>query len=435
MNIKIHRGTKEIGGSCVEVWTENTRILVDFGMPLVESDGSEFDLNKYKNLSTEELRQKGILPDVNGVYKGSRKLIDALLISHPHQDHYGLSDYLHKKIPVYIGEATHKIIELSNIFTRQKITLKNCTYFTSGIPFSIGDFQIIPYLMDHSAFDSYAFHIKVNGKSIFYSGDFRGHGRKIRAFIWFLHHAPKRVDYLLLEGTMIGRSTGKERTEEEIQQEFQNLFQDKTKINLVYVSGQNIDRLVSIYKACRRTGKTMVVDVYIANVLKELSRFADIHRPSDNFTQLKVIYPYFLSKRIADSGKKELLYRFKKWKVTKEEINNSPGSYVLCVRPSMKKDLDHIPRMDGGNLIYSLWEGYLNKPATKRFIDYLTNRGFTIHKIHTSGHADLPTLKAFVNAIDPKHIIPIHTFAAKEYKKHFSQTVITLKDRQELIVN
>ena len=30
---KIHRGTKEIGGSCVEVWTESTRILLDFGIP------------------------------------------------------------------------------------------------------------------------------------------------------------------------------------------------------------------------------------------------------------------------------------------------------------------------------------------------------------------------------------------------------------------
>lgn len=36
MHFKIHRGTQEIGGSCVEVWTDNARILADFGMPLVE---------------------------------------------------------------------------------------------------------------------------------------------------------------------------------------------------------------------------------------------------------------------------------------------------------------------------------------------------------------------------------------------------------------
>ena len=49
MHLKIHRGTQEIGGTCVEIWTDTTRILVDFGMPLVESDGSEFDFYKYND--------------------------------------------------------------------------------------------------------------------------------------------------------------------------------------------------------------------------------------------------------------------------------------------------------------------------------------------------------------------------------------------------
>lgn len=47
MKFKIYRGTKEIGGSCVEVWTNRTRILLDFGMPLVESDGKEFDFTHF----------------------------------------------------------------------------------------------------------------------------------------------------------------------------------------------------------------------------------------------------------------------------------------------------------------------------------------------------------------------------------------------------
>ena len=29
IKFKIHRGTKEIGGSCVEIWTKSTRIIVD----------------------------------------------------------------------------------------------------------------------------------------------------------------------------------------------------------------------------------------------------------------------------------------------------------------------------------------------------------------------------------------------------------------------
>ena len=72
LGFKIHRGTKEIGGSCVEVWTENTRILLDFGMPLVK-DGKEFDFRKYKTLNANELIKIGILPDIEGLYDNSHK--------------------------------------------------------------------------------------------------------------------------------------------------------------------------------------------------------------------------------------------------------------------------------------------------------------------------------------------------------------------------
>lgn len=64
-----------------------------------------------------------------------------------------------------------------------------------------------------------------------------------------------------------------------IEEEFVNAFKTSKGINLIYTSGQNIDRLVSIYRACKRTEKTLSVDFYIANVLKELSKFATIPYP------------------------------------------------------------------------------------------------------------------------------------------------------------
>ena len=75
-----------------------------------------------------------------------------------------------------------------------------------------------------------------------------------------------------------------------------------------------------------------------------------------------------------------------------------------------------------------MWQGYLQKPDTKDFIDYLTSRKFTVYKIHTSGHADIATLKKMVTAIKPKYIVPIHTFSGGEYQKHFSEPVIEMKD-------
>ena len=50
--------------------------------------------------------------------------------------------------------------------------------------------------------------------------------------------------------------------------------------------------------------------------------------------------------------------------------------------------------------------------------------------MHTSGHADVETLKEYANAINPKMIIPIHTNNKKEYKSIFAQTVLELDDNQ-----
>jgi mRNA degradation ribonuclease J1/J2 len=44
--------------------------------------------------------------------------------------------------------------------------------------FTIGDFQITPFVVDHSAFGALAFLVEADGKSLLYSGDLRWHGRK-----------------------------------------------------------------------------------------------------------------------------------------------------------------------------------------------------------------------------------------------------------------
>jgi ribonuclease J len=432
MKFKIHRGTKEIGGSCVEVWTENTRILLDFGMPLVNADKTQFDSRKLNNLTVSELIEQGILHDIKGLYDDSEKPIDGVLISHAHQDHYGLSNYIRKSVKFYLGEATHSLIKINNIFTPQELVLNNTVYFQREVPFQIGDFTITAYWADHSAFDAYSFLIEGDGKRFFYSADFRSHGRKDKVFRWFLHNAPQNVDYLLMEGTTLGRKNDERfKTEIEIQEELEQLFKQSDKINLIYTSGQNIDRIVSIYKACVSAGKTMVVDVYVAYVLKALSKFGKIPYPSVGYPNIKVIFTKYTSDRLENKGNVKILYKFKDYKISKDEISNEPEKIVMLVRPGMEVDLKNIDNIEGGNIIYSMWEGYLESLATKKLIDYLVNRDFIMCSIHTSGHADTEALKKMVNALNPKFIVPIHTFYAGDYKNHFSQAVVELNDGEE----
>jgi len=375
MNFQIHRGTKEIGGSCVEIWTQSTRIVVDFGMPLVNPDKTQFDSRAIKNLSVKELIRKGILADIKELYENKGNT--ALVLSHAHQDHFGLIKYVNANCKIYLGRATQKLIEITSIFTNQDLEVLNSQHFESGNPFFIGDIEITPYLMYHSAFDAYAFLIKADGKSLFYSGDFRIHGRKTKAFDWFSYNIEKNVDFLLLEGTTIGRVDKKFPTESEIETEFVDTFKTSKGITLIYTSGQNIDRLVSIYRACKRTGKTLAIDFYIATVLKELSEFGAIPYPSKNFPEIKVFFPYRLSRMISNKGNKKLLYRFKDYKITKEQIGEQFDKTIMIVRPSMLKDLEYIKGLENGIFVYSMWEGYKKEKTTKEFIDFLVGKGMT----------------------------------------------------------
>jgi hypothetical protein len=60
----------------------------------------------------------------------------------------------------------------------------------SEVSLDVGPFKITPFLIDHSGYDAYSLLIEANGKRLFYSGDFRAHGRKAsltNVFLDILH--------------------------------------------------------------------------------------------------------------------------------------------------------------------------------------------------------------------------------------------------------
>lgn len=134
---------------------------------------------------------------------------------------------------------------------------------------------------------------------------------------------------------------------------------------------------------------------------------------------------------ISKKGNEKLLYRFKDYKITKEQIGEQFDKTVMIVRPSMLKDLEFIKGLKGGIFIYSMWDGYKKEKTTKEFIDFLINRGMTEKSIHTSGHADRDALKRMIEVLNPKNLVPIHTFEGDEYKKIFTGTkVVRISDNE-----
>jgi len=411
MKITIHRGTKEIGGSAVEIESRGSRIVKDIGMPLTFID-RKFEFSKFSHIKGEELINQRILPDIKGLYQWDdrHKPVDGVFISHAHQDHYGFYGYLNRDIPVYLGEATKRLIDATVMFTPLEGEINTPHYIQHEKSFICGQFRITPYLMDHAAFDAYAFVIEAEGKKIIYTGDFRAHGQKKKIFNWFLHNAPREADAILLEGTMIGRSGEYVMAEEELEKEAVKIMEKADGPVLIYTSSQNIDRLVSFYKASKRTGRTFVVDLYTAIILDIVRNYGKIPYPSHQYDKLSVFYPWKLCEKLASEKRKELMYKFKKHKIKKEEIFSGGKNISMLVRPSFIPDLRLIGDLNGASLIYSMWEGYLEEDINKKFLEFLESKSVKdIHRLHTSGHASFFDLKLLVDKLQPQRIIPIHT--------------------------
>ena len=76
------------------------------------------------------------------------------------------------------------------------------------------------------------------------------------------------------------------------------------------------------------------------------------------------------------------------------------------------------------NIVFSMWKGYLDRP--NQFENYKD----IITLLHTSGHAYIEDLQKFVETVQPKNIIPIHTENRGKYKELFNANVIESDDGQ-----
>lgn len=412
MRICIHRGTKEIGGTCVEIESQGKRIVLDIGLPLDATDPDALPLYP-----------------VPGFDKPDESLL-GVLISHPHQDHYGLAYRLPEETLYLIGEAAQSILDAADAFTPAGLKLKNVIHLENHKPIELGPFTITPYLVDHSAYDSYAVLVEADGKRLFYSGDFRIHGRKSILVERLIKDPPKDVNLLLMEGTTLGRPEIKEGfpSEEDLVPKFVELFQKTDGLALVWASGQNIDRLVTLYKACRKAGRQLILDVYTAHILRATGN-ANI--PQADWKGIKIFLPAGQKYRIIKGKAFELSNVFKPYRIYPENIAAVAQKSVMLFRPSMIGDLDRIEGLQIGRLIMSMWGGYLKDERNKPLFDWLEPRGIGLDYCHTSGHADASDLAAFRRAFIDASVIPIHG-ERPELFSHWPGHVVTVSDGEWL---
>jgi ribonuclease J len=403
MRVCIHRGTKEIGGTCVEIESQGKRLVLDVGLPLDAPDPDSFPLHPIKGFEAPDESLLGVV------------------ISHPHQDHYGLAHRLPEETPFLIGEAAERILAAAALFSPAGLKLKNVKHLADRLPIRLGPFTITPFLVDHSAYDSYAVLVEAEGKRLFYTGDFRAHGRKASLTDRLIENPPKNVDILLMEGTCVGREDNTYTTEDELVPQFADIFRKTPGMPLVWCSGQNIDRIVTIFKACLASKRQFIVDMYTAEIL----RATDNPRlPQAEWNGVRVFLPTSQWLRLEKEETSEISDSYLPYRISSKALARVACKSVMLFRPSMVRDLERAECLKDGCVVCSVWPGYVADEGGRRFVEWSKGRGLPLHYCHTSGHASVADLRRLRDAFPHALAVPVHLADRERFSTLFGNVVL-----------
>lgn len=389
MKIIIHRGSHQIGGTAVEISTASTRIIIDMGDELT-IDSS--DTPKPLNISG--------VTDKNG-------RCDAVLFTHYHDDHTGQLPHIRNDIPIYMGSLTKVILLAAAYNAEQNIInrINSAKIFEAGKKFRIGDIDITPYVIDHSAFDSYMFLIEADGKRILHTGDFRTHGFRGKAVPVILQNYIKKIDILITEGTNISRANNEIITEMQLQNKVKE-YMKEYKYVFAYTSSTNLERICGFSKAVPK-GKYFICDAYqykLLDIIEDhLGKFSDLYRNIK-----KTIYGSNLITKFQDKG------------------------FLMMVRDNqMFRNIIPLFDKEKSIILYSMWDGYRTRPEST-IPEFLALSGKWEY-LHTSGHAYIEDIKDMVEIINPSYIIPIHTDKPEIMRDLFpDKNIILSSDSEEI---
>lgn len=410
MQITIHRA-EQIGGQITRISTSNANIIIDLGhnLPKNTEDQDVYD----NDLSVAEI--------TNGC--------SAILYTHYHGDHIGLFHHVPDEIPQYIGEVAKQVIcrkyeQLSHLpdeadKQRYRHTLDIATRmytFHERQTLHFGDINVTPYFVSHSAYDAYMFLIEAEEKRILHTGDFRGHGYLSKGLLPTIQKYIRQVDVLIIEGTMLARKGETILTEAELSRKAVELMR-KHKYVFVHCSSTDMERLASFKNATRQmfSNRPLLADKYQKDILNIFSATAG--KKTDCF-KFGTVYTY-----------EDWNTKLKKWMVA--------SGFTMFIRSSEKfhalldKILPVLPIEEKPILIYSMWDGYVNRADTKKegYIQ-LQKRFADIVPLHTSGHATMNVLHDICELTNPRlAILPIH----KEKDTDFASIGIPSKLQEKII--
>lgn len=424
-SIKIHRGN-QIGGCITEIWTVNTRILIDFGEELPGSRSVE-----PLKLEWGECTERG----------KKKPAVKAVFFTHYHGDHIGRFAEAYQHADIFMSELSRDVLVNIHEYLKENLpwlakrkggdegvrlleeAMKHAaaldilketgvhqgknqvhTFRPHEKPIiEIGDIRVTPFWVDHSAADACMLLVEAGGKRILHTGDFRGHGawEDSRKAVLEEVRRLRGVDTLIIEGTMMSRQGEELYSEEKLLKAAGRFFQERRNRHaFLIVSSTNLDSTSTFYQAAKENHLPMYChNPYVERQIKTLGEYARKHWDRPGMEDVERIRPW-------DTGQLNKMRR--------------EGFVAIIKANELCRELVEQFEDCGPVVICSMWQGYYRRKLDKdlcAFVDACKKKKIPVYPLtddsyepmHTSGHASPKFITEVIDAVDPREIRPIHT--------------------------
>ena len=431
--LRFYGGVGEIGGNKFLLEDGSSRVFLDFGKNFAR-EKRFFDEPWISPRNEDHLVGLGILPRLDGLYQRDvdhGPSVDAVLISHPHMDHYDAIRWLKKEIPAYSSVAARSII-LAREFSGRSGPSKeyNIAHRTvkegrqvhrplktlpSGKPTDIGGVTTTLYDVDHSVPGAAGYLVETNEGIVAYTGDFRLHGPGGEKSRTFLEAAREREPAaLLIEGTNVDEC--KVESEAEVREKVTSLARGTDGLVVAGFAIADLDRLTTFYHVAHDTDRTLIIttkQAFLLNSLVEAGQFDAFTPAADEILILKK------PRKTIYWWEKELFEKYGPHVVEVSDVRGMQEEAILVASLMDMHALPVIEPMAGSIYVLSSSEPFDEEGeiSHEKLMGWLTYYGLPLFHVHASGHASAQELRTAVETVQAKKVYLIHTANPELYAR------------------
>ncbi len=325
--------------------------------------------------------------------------IQALVLTHGHEDHIGAVPYLLRSrpdIPVIGSRLTLALVREK--LREHRLRDVDLRVVTEGTRIKVGEFDLEFLAVNHSIPDALAVAIRTPAGLVLHTGDFKMDqlplDRRLTDLRGFARLGEEGVDLFMADSTN-AESPGFTTHERDIEPAMERVFSQAKQKLIVACFASHVHRVQQVLDAAVRHGRKVV---YIGRSMVRNMTVAQelgyLKVPADTLIELKQLdnYPDDKVVMISTGSQGEPLSALSR--ISNHEhpvVKAGPGDVVL--------------------LASSLIPG--NENSVYRVINGLARNGVTVvHKgnalVHVSGHASAGELLYCYNLIQPRNVMPVH---------------------------